>query len=86
MSPVVILVFINLFVLVFNFLLLARVLMSWIMPGSTNWFSRLIFELTEPVLAPVRKLLPSSSGIDFSPLVTFFLLQALQILAARIFG
>jgi len=37
-----------------------------------------VVNLTEPVLAPVRRLLPKFSGLDLAPLVTFFLLQGLD--------
>lgn len=86
MTRAVLLQFIALFVSTFNLLLLIRVVMSWVAPGSTNSFVRLIYDLTEPVLAPVRKLLPGSGMIDLSPLVTFFLLQGLQLLAFRLLG
>lgn len=78
----VVLTFIDLFVVAFNILLLIRVVLSWISPGlSQGNFTQAIVALTDPVLAPVRKLLPSSQLMDLSPLVTFFLLQLLQGLA-----
>ena len=36
-----------------------------------------LFKLTEPVLAPVRKILPTTGGLDFSPLVVLILLSIL---------
>lgn len=79
MAPVVVLVtYIDLFSVVFTVLLFIRVLLSWVYPDPyANGFSRIIYELTEPVLAPVRRLLPRTSMIDLAPLVTFFLLQAI---------
>ena len=70
--------FINLFVLVFNFLLLVRVLMSWVNPNPAGGIGGLIFDLTEPVLAPIRGILPKSQMLDFSPLVAFIILQILS--------
>ena len=75
--------FINLFVLVYNFLLLGRVLMSWVNPMPSGGIGRLLFDLTEPILAPIRKILPRTQMIDFSPLVAFLLLQLLADLAHR---
>lgn len=72
--------FIDLFVFVFNILLISRVLMSYIVQESNSLFQNLV-NLTEPVLIPVRKILPKTAGVDFAPLATFFLLQGLQILA-----
>jgi YggT family protein len=76
--------FINLFVLAFNLLILARVIMSWIMPIPSGAIGRFIFETTEPVLAPIRRILPKSQFIDLSPLVAYVLLQLLQSLVNRL--
>lgn len=64
-------------------LLLARVLTSWFRPRyrnrENNWFFQiddLIWRATEPFLAPIRNLLPlGNMGIDFSPLILFFLIR-----------
>lgn len=59
-------------------LIFIRVIMSWFQ--VKNRFAEVIFELTEPVLVPVRKVLPKTVLLDFSPIVTFLLLQVLQYL------
>jgi YggT family protein len=51
--------------------ILIRVVFSWISPFPTNPVSRLAWQLTEPVLAPIRRALPPMSGIDLSPLVVW---------------
>lgn len=51
--------------------ILIRVVFSWISPFPTNPISRLAWQLTEPVLAPIRRALPPMSGIDLSPLVVW---------------
>lgn len=87
MIPVVVLSFIDIFVLCFNALLLARVILSWFMQPGANWFVTLLYELTEPLLDPVRRILPGSGGpVDWAPLVTFFLLQGLQYGAHYLFA
>lgn len=63
---------INLIVLLLNlytFVILARVLMSWL-PNldRSNPLVKLIYDLTEPVLRPVREMLPPMQGMDFSPM------------------
>ncbi len=85
MLRAVLVTFVDLFVTAFNFLLLIRIIMSWIYrdPGA-NRASGLIFNVTEPVLAPVRRVVPAMGMLDLSPLVTFFLLQFLQILVHRL--
>ena len=57
---------------VYQLILLARVLMSWI-PNldQNNPIARFLNQATEPVLAPIRSALPPMGGIDLSPLVVF---------------
>ncbi len=73
--------FLSLLLWLFVIVILVRVAFSWISPFPTNPVSRLAFQVTEPVLAPVRRRLPSFSGIDLSPLVVtvacYFLINAL---------
>jgi YggT family protein len=52
-------------------ILLARVLLSWVQVDPRNPIVNLINQLTEPLLAPIRRLLPQSGGMDFSPMVAF---------------
>ena len=70
---------------VFVIVLLVRVVFSWVSPSPTNPVSRFAFQVTEPVLAPVRRRLPPMSGVDLSPLVVtlivYFLIAALRTLS-----
>ncbi len=75
---VVLVTFVDLFSLVFTVLLFARIIVSWVYPHpDANAFTRTLYELTEPVLAPIRRVLPQTGMIDLAPLVAFFALQAL---------
>jgi YggT family protein len=76
--------FINLFVFVYNILLLGRVVMSWINPQPSGGIGGLLVELTEPVLLPIRRVLPRTQMLDFSPLVAFVVLQLLAALANKV--
>ena len=56
-------------------LILIRVILSWITHDPYNQFILLLYQITEPILKPVREILPMQSmGMDFSPIVVFFLL------------
>jgi YggT family protein len=57
---------------VYSFILLARVLMTWL-PNLdySNPIVRFLHQVTEPVLKPIREVLPPMQGIDLSPLVVF---------------
>ena len=61
--------FLEILVLVLWLLVLGRVLVSWVDPMARNAVSRNIVMLTEPMLAPIRRLLPQTGMIDFSPLI-----------------
>ncbi len=49
--------------------MLGRVLISWVDPTARNAVSRYVVAITEPMLAPIRRLLPQTGTIDFSPLI-----------------
>lgn len=64
---------------VFELALLARVVLSWF-PNvdRSNPLIQLLFDVTEPILRPIREMLPQNSMIDFSPLVVFLIIQLLM--------
>jgi YggT family protein len=77
--------FIDLFVFIFNALLVIRVVMSYF--AKPEWrFWQFLVSITEPLLAPVRSVLPRVAGADFAPLVTFFLLEGIQALVQHLTG
>ena len=77
MIGLVLVTFVDYFVPLFSAVLLTRVILSYVLkPGSR--ILDLLTDLTEPILAPVRKVFPSTGGIDFAPLVTLLMLQGLQ--------
>ena len=59
-------------------MVLGRVLMSWIDPGFERPLGQFVYSLTEPFLAPIRKVLPQSGSLDWSPLVLLLLLGLLM--------
>ncbi len=70
--------FINILFNVLLFAILGRVLMSWIDPQGNMSITRMLQEITEPILGPIRRILPNFGMIDLSPLVAMLLLQLLQ--------
>ena len=64
----------------YTFAILLYILLSWIAPGTYSPGAMLLASLCEPVLAPVRRILPPIAGIDFSALFVVIGLQALYIL------
>lgn len=59
---------------------LVYALLSWVAPGNDSPATRLLGRLCEPLLRPVRRVVPPLGGLDFSALFVLIGLQALQIL------
>jgi YggT family protein len=62
---------------VYTWLILARVILSWVNPQPRNELLLWVMRLTEPLLGPLRRLVPIP-GIDLSPLLAWLLIQALM--------
>ncbi len=62
-------------------LILLRVIVSWYSPRPTNILVRILHRLTEPILAPLRRIIPRVGPLDFSPLVAIILLQLIRYLS-----
>lgn len=54
------------------------VVVSWVAPGTYNPAVTLIHQMTEPVLAPIRQVIPPMGGLDFSVMVALFVIYALN--------
>ena len=61
----------------YSLVIVAAVVASWANVPRDHPAVRLLHRLTEPVLAPVRKILPPMGGMDFSPLVVLIGLRVL---------
>ena len=71
---------------VYYIVLLARVFLSWfpLQPGTAlASIASIVYQLTEPVMGPVRRLIPTVGMIDISPIVVFIGLQILQSAICR---
>ena len=64
--------------------IIARSLMSWFNPSAENPFVRLVYEITEPVLAPLRRIVPRIGMIDITPIVAIVLLQLIESLLSQV--
>jgi YggT family protein len=58
-------------------IILGRVLMSWIDPTFSRPLGQFLFSLTEPILAPIRRVLPQTGMFDLAPLVVLLVLSVL---------
>ena len=62
---------------IYTWVIIAAAVISWVTPNPYNPVVRLLRRLTEPVLAPIRQLLPpwKTFGLDFSPMIVILLIQ-----------
>jgi YggT family protein len=74
----------NLLFTVLSLAVIARALLSWFDPGLRYPVSQLLVDLTEPIIAPIRRIVPPVGGmIDLSPLIALILLQVLARVIIR---
>jgi YggT family protein len=69
------------YVVVFS--IFVRAVLSWISNGTRNPMARLVTSFTEPLLAPARRLLPATGGLDLSPIIVFFILMLVMKLLVQ---
>ena len=70
----------------FMICLIVRSVFSWIEPYPKNRIHRLTFDITEPVIGPVRKLVPPMGGLDISFILVFFAVVIVLQLVQRAAG
>jgi YggT family protein len=65
-------VFFQLLVVVVWLLVIGRVLISWINPRYEGPVARFLFDTTEPLIAPIRRILPQNGMLNWAPLILLF--------------
>ena len=72
------------------FAILASIVLGWLAPQTNHPGAYLLHQLTEPVMSPVRRMLPNLGGLDFSPILVFIMINLVDMLviqnAASTFG
>ena len=65
---------------IFYWLILVRALVSWVNPDPFNPIVQFLYKATEPILSPIRRILPLSLrfGIDISPIIAFLIIMFLK--------
>ncbi len=67
-----------LFLKIWFFAMIISVILSWVAPGSQSPGAELAYQLSEPLLAPFRRVVPNLGGLDISPILAFIVIQLLQ--------
>ena len=62
----------------YTVILLARVLIGFVQVDPHHPVVQFLFQVTEPLLAPIRNFMPRGSGLDFSPLIAFIVIRVLE--------
>ncbi|MDY6822065.1 MAG: YggT family protein [Deferribacterota bacterium] len=68
----------------YTWLIIIRVLLSWVAPDPYNTIVQIIYSLTEPIMAPFRKIIPPLGFIDISPILLIFIIEFIRVLLIRI--
>ena len=68
------------FLEIYSFILLARVLTSWLRVDPYHPIVRFLYAVTDPILDPIKSILPQTGMIDFSPVVAFLIIMILQMI------
>nr|PZN64018.1 MAG: YggT family protein [Sphaerobacter thermophilus] len=75
------------FLTVMQFAIIARALLSWFDRGMRSPVAQILVQITEPIMAPIRRVLPTAGFIDFSPIVAILLIWVLrQMLVVAVAG
>ena len=60
-----------------SILIFIRAILTWFIPDADHPAMRILIDLTEPVLRPIRRLMPQTMGFDFTPIVAIVGLRLL---------
>jgi YggT family protein len=65
---------------IYSWIIIAAALISWVSPDPYNPVVRFLRQVTEPVLTPVRRMLPpwKTGGLDLSPLIVLIAIQFVE--------
>lgn len=69
---------VDLFLTIYIWIIIARAIISWVNPYPYHPLVRFLYRVTEPVLAPVRRIIPPIAGIDISPVIIIFVIFFIQ--------
>lgn len=77
--------FVGLLLQVLSLSILGRVLLSWVDPMGNMRISQILRDITEPILAPIRSIMPNIGMFDFSPIIAMLLLNLIgQLIVSAI--
>ena len=66
------------------YFVIAGVVKSWVAPFSENDMWKIVEEVSDKILDPIRKFIPAIGGLDFSPIFAFILLNSINVFLAQL--
>lgn len=69
--------YVDLFLTALSFAIFGRVIISWISPTGNDPVSPILYQITEPILKPIRQVMPRTGALDLAPMVALILLNFL---------
>ena len=70
---------ISLVITIYFFAIIGMIVISWLAPGNPHPGIQIIHQITEPIMAPFRNLLPPMGGLDLSPILVFLVLNMVMV-------
>ena len=82
--PLVVVNFVQLLLGALMLLVIARIVVSWVAPSGGGGLIAFIYQATEPLLGPIRRIIPATGGLDWAPLIAMLLLGVLMRIVVRL--
>lgn len=76
--------FLNMAFQVLIWLIIARCILSFVRHDPYQPVIKFIYDITEPIMAPFRRIVPATGGIDFSPILTVFAIELARQIVLRL--
>lgn len=76
---------VDLLLTIYIWLIIARAIISWVNPSPYHPVVRFLYKTTEPVLRPLRRILPPIYGLDLTPLIVIFIIYFIKELLRGIY-
>ncbi len=75
---------VNLLFTALTFVIIARVILSWLPQYQGSTLGRMIYDISEPILRPIHNIVPAAGMMDFSPMIAIILLWVIQTILVTI--
>ena len=78
--------FVSTLTTILSIAIVGRSVVSWVNLGNDHPVVVIVVQVTEPILGPIRRLLPNTGNLDFSPIVAIVALLLIRVIIGRLAG